>query len=89
MVGEYEFEVAEALTKVFVVPSVLHEVPLLVETWKVTVPVGVTPETPEIVTAAVTDPPRIIGLVGFRVGTGTVGLALFTVRVAALLVLVL
>jgi len=53
------------------------------------VPVGVTPETPEIVTAAVIDPPRVIGLVGFRVGTGTVGLALFTVRVVALPVLVL
>jgi hypothetical protein len=68
---------------------VVHVVPLLVETWKVTEPVGVMPETPEIVTAAVIDPPRVIGLAGFRVGTGTVGLALFTVRVVALPVLVL
>jgi hypothetical protein len=71
------------------VPSVLHEVPLLAETWKVTVPVGITPETPEIVRVAVTDPPRIMGLIGFRIGTGTDGLALFTVRVAVLPVLVL
>ena len=65
------------------VPSWVHVEPLFVEYWNVTVPVGVTPKTPEIVMAAVADPPREIGLVGFRVEVGAVGLALLTVSDAA------
>jgi hypothetical protein len=47
--------------------------PLSVETWKVTVPVGTTPPTPETVTEPVIELPKV-RLEGFSVGIGTVGL---------------
>jgi len=40
--------------------------------------VGV-PAEPVIMTEAVTEPPKVIGLTGTRVGTGTVGVAALTV----------
>jgi hypothetical protein len=64
--------------KVFTAPSGFHELPESVETWKVTVPVGVAP-APETVTLAVTEVPITTGLGGVKVGAGTVGLAWLTV----------
>ena len=62
------------------VPSWVQFEPLFVEYWNVTVPVGVTSKTPAIVAAAVVDPPRDIGLVGFRVKAIAVGLELPTIE---------
>ena len=65
------------------VPSWIHVEPLFAEYWNVTVPVGVTSKTPEIVAVAVIDPPIDIGLAGFRVEARAVGVALLTVSDAA------
>ena len=81
--GVEESEVAEPLFNVFIAPRVFQVVPLSVETWKVTVPVGV-PAEPETVTEAVTEVPRVIGLQGFKVGVETVGLTVNTVKVAVI-----
>lgn len=67
---------AEPAAIVFTAPNELHVLPLSVDTWKVTVPVGVKPVTPEIVTDAVTEVPKLIGLIGFKVGAGTVGVSI-------------
>ena len=55
-------------------------VPPSVEYWNVIDPVGV-PTEPVTVTEAVTEPPKVIGLTGFKVGAGTVGDPLLTVKV--------
>jgi hypothetical protein len=52
-------------------PSAFQVAPLSVEYWNVIVPVGVPPMPPTI-TSAVTEPPKVIGLTGLRVGTETV-----------------
>ena len=70
----YESEVAEPPERVLTAPRVFHVVPLSVEYWNVTVPVDV-PAEPVMVTEAVTEPPRVMGLGRVRVGAGTVGVA--------------
>ncbi len=61
-------------------------VPPSIEYLKVIEPVTGILRTPVTLTEAVTDCPRIIGLGGVSVGIVIVGVALFTVNVAMLLV---